>query len=89
LIRSAGWLYSGLVAVTSRTAEAEVSSPSFDVIDIEAIVFLQKVDGFFFTNSNFIRRGAGITLAKQFDPNPLSPYPCCQLHTIHHVSLTL
>src|SRR5437867_1414256 len=37
LIRNAGWLYSGFVAVTSRTADAESSLPSFDVIEIVAI----------------------------------------------------
>jgi hypothetical protein len=38
LIRNAGWLYSGFVALTSRTADAELSSPSFDVIETVAIV---------------------------------------------------
>jgi hypothetical protein len=41
LIRNAGWLYSGFVAVTSRTADADSRTPSFDVIDIVGIVFLQ------------------------------------------------
>jgi hypothetical protein len=39
LIRNAGWLNSGFVALTSRTADAELSLPSFDVIEIVAIVF--------------------------------------------------
>jgi hypothetical protein len=43
LIRKAGWLYSGFVAVTSSTAEAESRAPSFDVMDIVAILFLLKV----------------------------------------------
>jgi hypothetical protein len=44
LIRNAGWLYSGLVAVTSRTAAAESRAPSFDVIETVPIIFLRQVD---------------------------------------------
>jgi len=40
LIRNAGWLYAGFVAVTSRTADAESRAPSFDVIEATVIVFL-------------------------------------------------
>src|SRR5215813_6319876 len=46
LIRNAGWLYSGFVAATSRTADADSSAPSFDVIEIVAIVFLRQVGVF-------------------------------------------
>jgi hypothetical protein len=40
LIRNVNWLYSGLVAVTSRTAEAAASEPSFEVIEVVAIIFI-------------------------------------------------
>src|SRR5262245_42144418 len=43
LIRNAGWLNSGFVAVTSRTADAEGIAPSFDMIETVAIVFLRWV----------------------------------------------
>src|SRR5262245_12095968 len=43
LIRNAGWLYSGFVAVTSRTADADSSAPSLDVIEMVAIVFPLKL----------------------------------------------
>jgi hypothetical protein len=43
LTRNAGWLYSGFVALTSRTADGELSAPSFDVIEIVAIEFLLEV----------------------------------------------
>jgi hypothetical protein len=41
--RSAGWLCSGLVAVTSKTAEAEGSVPSLDVMEVVAIALLLLV----------------------------------------------
>lgn len=40
LVRSAGWLYSGFVALISKTADAELRVPSFDVI-VGVIVVLQ------------------------------------------------
>jgi hypothetical protein len=56
LIRKAGWLYSGFVAVTSRTEDAELRAPSFDVIDIVAMVFLREFGVLF---ENLIRRTSG------------------------------
>src|SRR5512132_2741158 len=40
LIRNAGWLYSGLVAATSRTADAAGRAPSFEIIDAVGTLYL-------------------------------------------------
>jgi hypothetical protein len=45
LMRRAGWLYSGLVALTSRTADADPRAPSFELMDAIAMVVLRVVVG--------------------------------------------
>jgi hypothetical protein len=42
-IRSAGWLYAGLVALTSTTADEESSSPSSDVKENVAIITPSRI----------------------------------------------
>lgn len=46
------WSYSGVVAVTSRTADPELSLPSSEVIEKVGIVVLLSLDVSFLTKNN-------------------------------------
>src|SRR6476659_1831828 len=72
LIRNAGWLYSGFMALTSKTADAESRAPSLVVIVFVAIVFLLYVGLYEIAHARWTSQHSGCLPGRHTPSTPLS-----------------